>query len=449
MQRIRLAAQVGSGLCGVLYVLDEPTIGLHPRDNARLLVALKKLRDLGNTLLLVEHDREVIANADKLLDFGPGAGRHGGQIVAEGSPQQVGKRRGSVTGPYLTGKKAIAIPTNRRIGRKGEGEKGRKGEKQRGRLAQKQPSPLLPFSLSPCFLLAGNPRGTSQQPEGHRRQDPAGHVHRGYGAQRQRQELAGRRRALCLIGPHVAPRQYHRRRPRLHPRHRAHQQGDPRRPAALGSDSQFQPGHVHGVLRPDPRALRPTARGKTSRLSAAAVQLQRGRRPLREVRGQRPASHRDALPARRLGGVRHVPRPALQRGDACRALPRQVDRRGAGHALRRGRAALPEHTQDPPHPANAVRRGPRLSDPRPTGPDALRRRGPARETGRRTLPPRHRKHALPARRADHRPALRRPGQALGRAQSPRRVGQHRGGHRAQSRRDQDGRLGHRHGAGSR
>src|SRR6185312_14007621 len=84
MQRIRLAAQVGSGLCGVLYVLDEPTIGLHPRDNGRLLDALKRLRDLGNTLLLVEHDREVIASADRILDFGPGAGRLGGQIVAHG-----------------------------------------------------------------------------------------------------------------------------------------------------------------------------------------------------------------------------------------------------------------------------------------------------------------------------------------------------------------------------
>ena len=115
MQRIRLAAQVGSGLCGVLYVLDEPTIGLHPRDNKRLLEALKRLRDLGNTLLLVEHDREVIANADRILDFGPGAGRHGGQIVAEGTPLQVGKRRGSVTGPYLTGKKAIGVPMNRRM----------------------------------------------------------------------------------------------------------------------------------------------------------------------------------------------------------------------------------------------------------------------------------------------------------------------------------------------
>ncbi len=114
-QRIRLAAQVGSGLCGVLYVLDEPTIGLHPRDNRRLLDALKRLRDLGNTLLVVEHDREVVSNADQLLDFGPAAGQFGGQIVARGTPEQVGKRRGSVTGPYLSGKKAIPIPTNRRM----------------------------------------------------------------------------------------------------------------------------------------------------------------------------------------------------------------------------------------------------------------------------------------------------------------------------------------------
>ena len=90
-QRIRLASQVGSGLTGVLYVLDEPTIGLHPRDNGRLLAALQKLRDLGNTLVLVEHDREVIAAADHLLDFGPGAGDQGGQITAKGSPAQVAR----------------------------------------------------------------------------------------------------------------------------------------------------------------------------------------------------------------------------------------------------------------------------------------------------------------------------------------------------------------------
>ena len=115
-QRIRLASQLGSGLCGVLYVLDEPTIGLHPRDNTRLLSALHRLRDLGNTLLVVEHDQEVIEHSDAICDFGPAAGIHGGNIVAQGTPQQVQKRRGSVTGPYLSGKKAIPIPTNRRPG---------------------------------------------------------------------------------------------------------------------------------------------------------------------------------------------------------------------------------------------------------------------------------------------------------------------------------------------
>ncbi len=114
-QRIRLASQVGSGLTGVLYVLDEPTIGLHPRDNQRLIKALGKLRDLGNTLLLVEHDREVIAGADQLLDFGPGAGAQGGRVVARGKPADVARQADSVTGPYLSGKKAIAVPTNRRL----------------------------------------------------------------------------------------------------------------------------------------------------------------------------------------------------------------------------------------------------------------------------------------------------------------------------------------------
>ncbi|MCO6458515.1 MAG: excinuclease ABC subunit UvrA, partial [Pirellulaceae bacterium] len=114
-QRIRLASQLGSGLCGVLYVLDEPTIGLHPRDNQRLLRALHKLRDLGNTLLLVEHDAEVIRGSDYVCDFGPGAGQLGGQIVAQGTPEQLGRRRQSLTGAYLSGRKAIYVPTNRRL----------------------------------------------------------------------------------------------------------------------------------------------------------------------------------------------------------------------------------------------------------------------------------------------------------------------------------------------
>ncbi len=155
MQRIRLAAQVGSGLCGVLYVLDEPTIGLHPRDNGRLLDALKRLRDLGNTLLLVEHDREVIASADRILDFGPGAGRLGGQIVADGTPEQVAARRGSVTGPYLSGKKAIAVPTERRVASRGDCREHRRGagsKKTKQAARAPLPAPLLP---APCLEIRG------------------------------------------------------------------------------------------------------------------------------------------------------------------------------------------------------------------------------------------------------------------------------------------------------
>ncbi|MCD4727380.1 MAG: excinuclease ABC subunit A, partial [Pirellulales bacterium] len=151
MQRIRLAAQLGSGLCGVLYVLDEPTIGLHPRDNHRLLDALKKLRDLGNTLLVVEHDREVVGSADQLLDFGPAAGNRGGRIVAQGTPEKVARRRGSVTGPYLSGKKAIPVPTNRRIKEAGRNKTRRQGDKETRRQKNVQ---SLDVSLSPCLPIS-------------------------------------------------------------------------------------------------------------------------------------------------------------------------------------------------------------------------------------------------------------------------------------------------------
>jgi excinuclease ABC subunit A len=115
-QRIRLATQIGSGLMGVLYVLDEPSIGLHQRDNERLIATLKHLRDLGNTVLVVEHDEDTIRTADYLLDIGPGAGIHGGHVVAHGTPAEVEKAAGSITGQYLSGKKTIKVPTKRRKG---------------------------------------------------------------------------------------------------------------------------------------------------------------------------------------------------------------------------------------------------------------------------------------------------------------------------------------------
>lgn len=113
-QRIRLATQIGAGLQGVLYVLDEPSIGLHQRDNDRLISTLKHLRDLGNTVLVVEHDEDTIRQADYLLDIGPGAGEHGGYVVASGTPEVVSKNEDSITGRYLSGKDKIPVPKNRR-----------------------------------------------------------------------------------------------------------------------------------------------------------------------------------------------------------------------------------------------------------------------------------------------------------------------------------------------
>ncbi len=115
-QRIRLATQIGSGLQGVLYVLDEPSIGLHQRDNDRLITTLKRLRDLGNTVLVVEHDEDTIRTADYLLDIGPGAGIHGGKVVAAGTPDEVAKVADSITGQYLQGKKHVPVPKTRRKG---------------------------------------------------------------------------------------------------------------------------------------------------------------------------------------------------------------------------------------------------------------------------------------------------------------------------------------------
>ncbi|WP_116653600.1 excinuclease ABC subunit UvrA [Pelagibacterium sediminicola] len=118
-QRIRLASQIGSGLTGVLYVLDEPSIGLHQRDNARLLETLRRLRDLGNTVIVVEHDEDAILTADHVLDIGPGAGVHGGEIVAQGTPDDILANPDSITGGYLSGRMGIPVPAERRKAKKG------------------------------------------------------------------------------------------------------------------------------------------------------------------------------------------------------------------------------------------------------------------------------------------------------------------------------------------
>ena len=204
-QRIRLASQVGSGLCGVLYVLDEPTIGLHPRDNRRLLTALEKLRDLGNTLLVVEHDREVVRAADQLLDFGPGAGEFGGQIVARGTPAQVAKMKGSVTGPYLSGKKAIAVPIESAhgCGRADGGRTRETASELRKQAACEAACGCAavrcrrPLSRSARRRLAGNRRRAAQQLAQRHRPHSARNADRRDRRQRQRKKFA--RSKTCSI----------------------------------------------------------------------------------------------------------------------------------------------------------------------------------------------------------------------------------------------------------
>lgn len=115
-QRIRLATQIGSGLTGVLYILDEPSIGLHQRDNQKLIEALKNLRDLGNTLIVVEHDEDTMYAADEIIDIGPGAGVHGGEVIAQGTVEEIKANKNSITGAYLSGRKKIEVPKNRRKG---------------------------------------------------------------------------------------------------------------------------------------------------------------------------------------------------------------------------------------------------------------------------------------------------------------------------------------------
>ncbi len=156
-QRIRLASQIGSGLTGVLYVLDEPSIGLHQRDNARLLETLKRLRDLGNTVIVVEHDEDAILEADYVVDVGPGAGIHGGEIVAEGTPAEVMANSKSLTGKYLTGALSIPIPRERRKALKGHSLRivGARGNNLKGVTAE------IPLGLFTCITgVSGGGKST-------------------------------------------------------------------------------------------------------------------------------------------------------------------------------------------------------------------------------------------------------------------------------------------------
>ncbi len=249
-QRIRLASQIGSGLTGVVYVLDEPTIGLHPRDNNRLLGALRHLRDLGNTLVLVEHDREVIEAADHLVNFGPGSGEGGGRITASGPPARVKSSVASLTGSYLSGRAAIPVPANRRLA---GADQGRPAIVIRGARQHNLKNLDVRLPLGVVTAVTGvSGSGKSSLVEDILWKAAARALHRA--------AHPGRRRGDRGDG--------------------THQQSDQRRSDAAGEHAELDPGDVFGGVRPDPRAVRQATGGEGPGLLDSSVQLQPGGRPV-------------------------------------------------------------------------------------------------------------------------------------------------------------------------
>ena len=223
-QRIRLATQIGAGLVGVLYVLDEPSIGLHQRDNHRLIETLVRLKDLGNTLIVVEHDEDTIRVADWVVDIGPGAGEHGGQVVVSGSVQDLLDHPDSATGMYLSGRKQIPVPEVRRPRTPGR-ELVVRGAREHNLQDIDVRFPLGMFVA--VTGVSGSGKSTIVNDILY--------------------TVAGQ---ADLQRPHG---------PRTAPPHRGHgrgRQGDPRRPVADRADAAVQPGDLHRRLRPRPQAVR-------------------------------------------------------------------------------------------------------------------------------------------------------------------------------------------------
>ena len=326
-QRIRLASQIGAGLVGVMYVLDEPSIGLHQRDNERLLGTLNRLRDLGNTVIVVEHDEDAIRTADHIVDIGPGAGVHGGEVVAQGSFKDILASKRSLTGQYLSGKRRIEIPKRRR----------EPDEEKTLRILGASGNNLKNVDLED----SGRPVCLRDRRFGFGQID-ADQRHavslRGRGAQRRERETV------------AVP---HGRRPR------SVRQGRRYRPVADRPHAALESGDIHGFVYAAARAVRAGAGIASARLRPGPLQLQRQGRPLRSLRRRRHDQGRNALPAGRVRAVRRLPRQALQPRDARDHLqgPQHLrragdDRRGRVQAVRaRARARAQARDADRRRPS--------------------------------------------------------------------------------------------------
>ena len=409
-QRIRLASQIGSGLTGVLYVLDEPSIGLHQRDNARLLDTLKRLRDLGNTVIVVEHDEDAIRTADEVVDIGPGAGIHGGHVIAQGQIEDLIAAPRSWTGKYLSGELMVPIPERRPfnthrtlkvVGARGNNLKNISAE--------------IPLGLFTCITgVSGGGKSTLL-------------IDTLYKAIARR-----------LNGANEAPAPFDRIEGLEHLDKVIDIDQSP-----IGRTPRSNPATYTGAFTPIREWFAGLPEFKGARLRAGPLLVQRQGRPLRGLPGRRRHQDRNALSARRLRHLRRLQGQALQPRDARSSVQGQVDRRRARHDGRGGAGVLQGRAAGARRAGAAASRRPRLHPCRPAGDDAVGRRGAAGQARQGIVEARDGPHALHSRRADHRPALSRRRQASRSAARAGRDRQHRRRHRAQSGSHQDRRLDHR------
>ena len=319
-QRIRLATQIGSALVGVLYILDEPSIGLHQRDNERLIGTLERLRDLGNTVIVVEHDEGTMRAADHIVDLGPGAGEHGGQVVAEGTADE------GRSGPGVADR---PVPL-RRARDRGAGASGasRAGIAIGARASTtcKDIDVEIPLGVFSCVTgVSGSGKSTlvNEILYKARREPPAPGARASPAPTRRSTGSSSSTRSSQSTSRRSAARRARTRRPT---------------PACSTTSASCS------------RRRRRRGRAATSR-GASRFNVKGGRCEV--CKRRRPDQDRDALPARRLRAVREVPRPALQPRDARGALQGQDDRRRARDVGRGGARVLREHPEDPPPPADA------------------------------------------------------------------------------------------------
>ena len=407
-QRLRLATQIGSQLVGVLYILDEPSIGLHQRDNGRLIHTLERLRDVGNTVLVVEHDEQMMRASDWVVDLGPGAGEHGGEVVAEGVADDIATTPGSVTGAFLSGQRRILVPP-----RRDDDERG--WFSVRGAAMHNLKGIDVDFPVGRFIAVTGV--------------SGSGQVHA-----RERDPLQGAREP-------------------------AEQDADEaRRPRQRSTGSTC----FDKVIDIDQSPIGRTPRSNPATYTDLFTHVRElySLTPEAKVRGYKPGRFSFNVRGGRCEACKgdgtikiemhflpdvYVPcetchGQALQPRDARGALQGQVDLGRARDVGRGGARVLREDPEDPPAAADAARRRARLHQARPAGDDALGRRGAAGEARRRALEGRHRQDALHARRAHDRAPLRRHREAARGAAAARRQREHGARDRAQPRRHQAGGL---------